>query len=1083
MPIDRGRNAGVTGLVDIPGAPGGAAKFNVRIYGFKQALEVSTRSRNGRATGRWGRSRRILSSGNLILTGDVRLDAYPLPSKFEGQEGTVTLQVGTGKTQAVPVRVTASEIRLNEKEEDTWKIALTCEITGEPVFAGFGGSQSPATDPPPSDQELYEGLSKTFDPKGLQSGATVKFDVFGLGDDDQSEWSKLAAIIASAVATLAGLKARTTAFLRTDADGGTVDLTFGLTDTADDVVLPRTTTTIDPAGLTSAANVAALNATPAAPTGDTFVKTGSTAVKLNDGVTLNQDAYGKRTSQQAIEFDGSPIIEDPTDLADQQTVTRVTQSATPPTLSAPGTLKIRDTRSQQTDIDHYTHVFEYSRRDHKDDIELDGTFTNTDPSDLRTTGRKTQVFDTVGAVPTYSPPAGLQVIGTTTAVINNVKSRIAFETGKNTPKDEVEQNGTYTLTDPSGLESASRASKLDTTPTLPAGFVSRGTRAQNLTPDHVLNTIEGGLRTTAEDREMPGTYVLADPNGIDSTGRKTSVFTTASGTPADPTPPAGLQIVGSQTQQVNQTRSEAVWQYGVVNSKQRLEYQHQRIVADPRDLKSSQWAAQVFNNGGVPSDPLTPAGLKLADTQDLPITPTQSIRIWKFDKTDSKDDVELPQTVTFTDPLGLTSHATAAAVDGTPALPAGFIARGTRSVKLTPDHTAAVIEGGTRSTVDDVEMPGTHTYVDPTRLNSSGRKTQVYATASGLPADATPPTGTKIVGRKSESINQTYSAVAWEFGVATEKNRLEWGGTHVTTDANGLASNAAIAVVHDLATPAPTPAAPAGQKLVTQRVIQKTDDQAVTQFEYAVNDSRDQLQFGHTRAVYTVTGAGESAFAEIFDWSGTASALAESVFNGNKADVTFEQVEVRKVAPDKALQIITHRAAFQIVNARATGGKWPTMAILDDKNQVTVFINELLVRGSGFYMVHLIPQWIYQGAMTFTLKRRVSGTTLPMHFELLGTTNDAPFLGLPAKTVTYLGAEPQANISINAPRVSEMAWHFKFDSLGMFSNDQIAMGWIFSNAPKLGDFAAAGGRGWFPAYQLGWSAKPLEALDYQVFFQ
>lgn len=254
---DKGRNGGITGLVDITGSPA----FHARIYSFTKTLGGSEKDRNGRGSGRWDKARFFRPGGSLVIRGQVRRDGYPLPNDWNGKSGTITLtfeRSGTTATEiAVGVTVRNSEISYNEKTGDSWSIALVCRIVAMPVLSGFAGSQSVVGSQSFADLELYQGLSKRYDPKEINSSATQAFDVYGLADTDADELAKIQSIIANASAPMPDLQAKFGELSNREADGATITIIWDYNTTEDDIVFPSTTATFTPltAGIRQSATV------------------------------------------------------------------------------------------------------------------------------------------------------------------------------------------------------------------------------------------------------------------------------------------------------------------------------------------------------------------------------------------------------------------------------------------------------------------------------------------------------------------------------------------------------------------------------------------------------------------------------------------------------------------------------------------------------------------------------------------------------------------------------------------------------------------------------------------------------------
>lgn len=399
MANQRGRNAGVTNLIDLPGL---AAKFVVRVYTTKERLSVSSKKRQGRnSTGKWAGSRPMVASGSFACSGKMRIDASPLPSDWRGQEGTLTVQYDMGKTQTIPIRVEGMAADFNETSEDYQDISLSCSIIGTPTFTGFGTPPT-ATEPTKADQTQWDGTSKTLDPKDLQSAATTFIDAWGsLANTDDAEATRLASVIAAALAPLAGMKIRAATFIRDSDDGGTVQVTWGRTTTAEDVINAASETTIDPRGLASQATTAAINATPPS-AGIGFKVRGVTTTELNDGNALQKSEQGLRDTKDDVEFDGTHTKADPFLLEAGGQITVQTATLSPPAVPSPPTpgAVYVDTLTRQLVPGQYSHTFLYGPRTSADDAILPHTWTLADPGDLDSEGE----VAAIGSIPAVPSP-------------------------------------------------------------------------------------------------------------------------------------------------------------------------------------------------------------------------------------------------------------------------------------------------------------------------------------------------------------------------------------------------------------------------------------------------------------------------------------------------------------------------------------------------------------------------------------------------------------------------------------------------------------------------------------------------------
>src|SRR6478736_4798772 len=139
-----GRNAGITGLIDLPEV---GPKFSAFVGGWERKLDAGDKLRAGRGTtGSFAASRPILSSGNLIVTARLMLDGWPMPSQWRGERGTVTIQYDEGRTETVPIQVRSVEHTYNAEGRNagTTFVTFTARVTGTPTLVGFGGDADAA---------------------------------------------------------------------------------------------------------------------------------------------------------------------------------------------------------------------------------------------------------------------------------------------------------------------------------------------------------------------------------------------------------------------------------------------------------------------------------------------------------------------------------------------------------------------------------------------------------------------------------------------------------------------------------------------------------------------------------------------------------------------------------------------------------------------------------------------------------------------------------------------------------------------------------------------------------------------------
>lgn len=546
-----GRNAGITGIIDFPAS---GVKFQVTLSAWAQSGEVTTRGRVGRGSGRWAKARRVLSSGNLVCTGRVRRDAYPIPTTFEGVEGQVVIALDATRTVTCQIRVTAYKLTLPEDEASDWKVNLTAEITAMPVFAGFTGTQPTFTLPTLADQQLYEGLTKGLDPSDLQSTATQTIDVWAVGDTDSAERSEMATLIAAAIAPLTGLKLRAVNLLSgRDADGCQFQLVWGRTSTAEDVINARARKSIDVSALGSQVAVAAINGTPAAPTEPELVKATTATETLNDGNTVTTETWTDVTPQEQLEYSNSPRNDDAGGLADVRRYASLTDSSTPPSAPVVAGLKLRGWDSvRQTHAGKWLHTAVMARRDTIDDAEMDG-------SDL---------LDDVG---------GLR------------------------SKDQ------QTLIDASSTPPAAPAAR-------DADLIHVRTQSRQRHDDAWVHTYFYDYGTSADAVSWAAYRALRDVDDMDGGGALVEISDSATPGVAPATPVSGSKHVRTEsTRDEGSGKYLHVFLYAITSAKDRLEYEGWKVRRDPSGMVQSASYRSVTTSATPPATPATPlAGLVYA---------------------------------------------------------------------------------------------------------------------------------------------------------------------------------------------------------------------------------------------------------------------------------------------------------------------------------------------------------------------------------------------------------------------------------------------------------------------------------------
>ncbi len=282
--------------------------------------------------------------------------------------------------------------------------------------------------------------------------------------------------------------------------------------------------------------------------------------------------WALNNTKQAVEFPQTTTVTDPQNLQSRAAIAKVNNTGTQ-TLSGFTPRSVANTNLTPSSTLTLT---ELGLRNTKEDVEFPNTFVNVDPYGLTTEGKKTSVYD--GAAPADpTPPSGTKIIGKTTLQLTSAgvpENQIQWDFSTLSSVDRVVYPETVTTVDPQNLQSHATIARVDDlgTATL-SGYAARAVETKNLTDSHTVTITSLGLRSTKDDIELPGTYVDTDPYGLDTQGKKTSVYTGSA--PADPTPPTGTKIIGKTTLGLTSAgtpEKQIVWTFGELSSVDRLTF-------------------------------------------------------------------------------------------------------------------------------------------------------------------------------------------------------------------------------------------------------------------------------------------------------------------------------------------------------------------------------------------------------------------------------------------------------------------------------------------------------------------------------
>lgn len=1040
----KNRNAGITGILDLPGL-GSGVKIYVKIYRWTSRLGGQTKQRRGRGGGVFRTVRWIMSSGTIAATGKIQFGTgWPLPDAWKGQTGTITAQVATGKTISYPVLVTEHSLSFDEKSEDTHTVAVAMDLTGAPTFTGWTGTQPAATDPTKADQAQWQGSVKTVDPKGLQTGATRLIDIYGtLTDTDAAEQTKLLAVISAAAPPLVtggviphDLKLRSSSFERDALDGGTITEVWGLTNTEDDVEMPGTVYDVDSVHSDTAyifgkvaIRVVQTDSTiswPTTPTQPADLKRGSVGkVQLNDSRWALTYNFVRNTTEDQIEVDGTTTRSDPDDLGETARITVVTNSSTPPsTPAAPvGLLVASETRPLTVANGSYTgywvHTFDYGPTTRKQAIEFDGDYD----VDANSTTRGISNSEVIPRVNSSStPPATPTPTDTNLKLVRRVTRRIqgtteawrhTFIFGRNTSEDVAEH--TRRTIDPNDLGYTEVIPLLHTSPTSSPGTPSQEGTASVLVETEVqrvcvanssftglwLWTFKFGTTTRLQEQEFQGVATL-DPATIGGLENSETVFdvTSSSTPPSVPTPGNDLKHLSTRSRRIAGTpeRWLHIFEFGRNNSEDRLEISNTVTVIDPNDIDEGGTVGVVHTSATPPSTPSAPGGV-LVKTRVRPLAVANG---------------------SFT---GLWLH---------------------------------VFEFGPLTDLNKLEYAGVFKN-DPRDLRDVETVVDI-TTSSTTPSTPTPSDADlKLVGVDRKRIQNTPEQ--WQhvfyFGRNDAEDEIETRGTFTITNTDDLLEEASITLVTSSATPPSDPGTP--NSAVLDDI--KTDPITVANgsyagrwahtFIYRPNTKKQSIERGGTVATMDNTGAERDATATIEVFATSLDSMRDTVRTDNLNDPTFRDVSLRRLDATNVLQRI-ERISNDIIIADNIQVEYQNRASFAGQVQVS----QIRHHNAGYYEGFVSPIGLYVKTGTVVLRRRYIGATA-LTFSatqtayffrlLLGTTNVAEFLGYEIASLMYRGWRNVRNYTYEATptaHVVEVEHVFEYASpVGWYNDSQIAFGW------------------------------------------
>ncbi len=715
-------------MVDVPGY---SAKFQIRLYRWKQRLEGEKRQRRGRGGNRWTQVRWTFSSGSIAGSGKVSLSGWPAPDAWKGQRGTIQVQVDTAKYVTYPIIIDAMGFDLDEKNEGTPNVVMSATVTGEPTYTGWTGTQPQATDPSKSNQEQYGGTTKVFDINGLQSSATRVIDVWAnLTDTDAAELTYLSTWIGLALPPIDvphNFKKRPVTFARDAIDGGTITESWGLTDTAEDVINPRTSLTVDPNKLQTVGSTAGINNT--APTlhtasGQTIVRRRTTQSEINDSNTL--------------------------------------------------------------------YVSEEGQRDTKDDVEMEETQARIDESGMESEGQDTTVFPFGNSPPSdaAAPDASLQAVAYLIQELNRDEKKKVTYFRVNNPKESWVYERTRALSDPSNIKNLTLLGAIFVTGSEPSAPGASGLVLKDKTLFKVTSPTTSNLSgvvwtyaetTSADDEIFPRTKYDTDPSDLRSEAVTGAIVTTGAslGSPSAPSVPPNLQLVhwvdAPLTNASASNQSIRLYFWGKDTTAQQWIQEHTKTGTDSLSINNEATRAAI---DGVPSAPSGNFVLRITSSE--PITHDHTGAVTLYGTRTPAQDLTIPGTLSYIDPNALKTEGKEMMLYGgatppaspTVGAPAGTKIIGQRLMAHNNFVNTQQWDYGVLSTRDELVYP--HQWDD---IDASSIPTESKASRAGLNSEAmTAPTwtGAILVDTRTQQQTDTNTLTVKAYGMVTPQQEKEY---------------------------------------------------------------------------------------------------------------------------------------------------------------------------------------------------------------------------------------------------------------------------------------------------------------------
>jgi hypothetical protein len=927
MTPQRGENRGVTGLVKLSGVP----KFRAEITFWQQGLAIASKPRAGRNGGIFPKSRLTAIGGTLTLKGKATSKQPPSTATFQGQEGMVTITWSDKTRMDVPVRVTGWQLNLDTDKEERWNVTYACEITGQPQWLNWP-EDAPAADAiVKADEEVYAGLSKTYDPNNLATSATRSWDVWPLTNTDAAERQKLVDLVAVATAgQFAGAKVKTATLQPgRDWDGGLATVILSLTDTKEDLLNPRNVVKTDPQGLETAGTVSDLNATPGIPAG--LKNRGESLVEQHDAAIVHDVEVGVRTTKEDREWLQSKAGTEPGQIAPDYIVVRVTTSNVPPDPTGinpdAANLSYAGADSHQETDTLWVHVLYFKPLTAQETREEEYNEDVTDPSSLDDENHRRQI--TNSSVPPAAPAvAGKVNFRKRTKRIAKARWQHDFDYAYRSTEAQREADEYEDTVDSGGMTDARVTADVypvagvPANPAAPTGLklrdlVDRETR----NPAIRLRVYHWARRTTRDDRNTSEYLDADDVSDLDD--QTVRINWSNNGTPPAAAAITGQKLRDTKTYYVHDALYMHVYSYGLRTRQDETEQDGSELVEDANDLGDRRVICLVQT--GAAAWPSTPSGLKQHHYEEKQRTDTKFVRTYYFSRRDLKDEITLDGTWNVADPQLLegeglvTELYITGAEPGDPFPPTSELVLDTKRYRVINNKWT---QRDTKFNVTNSAQRVTFKYAkdtsDPNALDQASVKASIF-TVGSPPGTPAAPTGTKIVNFFDVPLTNGKSARVWLYGTKDSIDEVEFKYERVVIDPNGLEDAEIIASVWDTVgppanTPPADPATPAGLTLVTKADYPLTFNRKVRVWAYEKLSTAGKILYQHKWTESDADTITDQASDAAFDAAAPAAPAGYSLHHSRRVELNgghyFTQGVYKRLTPKEELELENSEATY-----------------------------------------------------------------------------------------------------------------------------------------------------------------------------